>query len=299
MSRNLCTIRRQKGVSRGAAAPARRSAVKAARLAVLTSALALAFLSNAALAGSGRVSIKYGLSLAGLPIGTGSLNAVISNDSYRVDAAARIGGILALLSDGRGSGTASGRMSGAKPQSSGFSLTSISDDKAQTVRMTMAGGRITKAEISPPLTVRRDRVPVGEGDKKGVVDPLSALLMPVTGSGPTLTPAACDRTLPVFDGAQRFNVTLAFSRMETVKGESGYSGPVIVCSARYVPIAGHRPKREQTRFMAANRDLEIWLAPISGTRILAPWRIVVGTQIGRLTIDATVFSTSGEDIDKT
>ena len=42
--------------------------------------------------------------------------------------------------------------------------------------------------------------------------------------------------------------------------------------------------------MAENRDLEIWLAPIDGTRVLAPWRIVVGTQVGRLVIEAERFS---------
>ena len=42
--------------------------------------------------------------------------------------------------------------------------------------------------------------------------------------------------------------------------------------------------------MAENRDLEIWLAPIEGTRVLAPWRIVVGTQVGRLVIEAERFA---------
>jgi hypothetical protein len=271
--------------------------VKAVLFALIGSAVALTF-ANGAAAASGRVTVKYSLGLAGLPIGTASLSAVINKDSYRIDAAARIGGILALLSDGRGSGTASGRMNGAKPLSNGYALSSVSSDKLQTVRMSMTSGTITKAEVSPPLTFRRDRVPVAANDKRGVLDPLSALLMPVTGSGDLTSPAACNRTLNVFDGAQRFDVALTYSRMERIADESGYSGPAVVCSARYVPISGHRPKREQTRFMAANRDLEVWLAPIAGTRVLAPWRIVVGTQIGRLTIEATRFSTSTESADK-
>ena len=265
--------------------------------ALLGFALAAALAQDAG-AASGRVSVTYGLSLSGLPIGTASFNAVISNDAYRINAAARIGGILALLSDGRGAGTASGHLGAQKPMSSGYSMSSISSDKEQTVRMTIASGTITRSDVSPPLPPRRDRVPVSDADKRGVLDPLSALLMPVPGSAGPASPAACGRTLQVFDGAQRFDVNLAFSRMEKLSGEEAYSGPVVVCSARYVPIAGHRPKREQTRFMAANRDLEVWLAPISGTRVLAPLRIVVGTQIGRLTIDATRFSTTSDGVEK-
>ena len=198
--------------------------MKAALFALVGSAVVLAF-PQGVTAASGRVTVKYSLGLAGLPIGTASLNAVINRDTYRIDAGARIGGILALVSDGRGSGTASGRMNPSKPTSSGYALSSMSSDKLQTVRMSLASGTITKAEVSPPLAFRNDRIPVAPGDKRGVLDPLSALLMPVAGSGELTSPAACERTLNVFDGAQRFDVTLAYSRMEKIIGRDGLFRP--------------------------------------------------------------------------
>ena len=42
----------------------------------------------------------------------------------------------------------------------------------------------------------------------------------------------------------------------------GYSGDVLVCAARYNPIAGHRTGRKSTQFMADNKDMEVWLAPV-------------------------------------
>jgi hypothetical protein len=248
--------------------------------------------SGACEASSGAVRIRYNLSLAGLPIGIAFLNATIRDDAYKVNASAKIGGILSLISDGKGVATASGRIAPAKPVADDYALNTLSSDKQQTVRMALSGGHIDSVEVRPAVIYRADRVPVSESHKQGVMDPLSALLMPVPGTSAMVSAAACERTLPVFDGAQRFDVTLAFSRMETVTSEQGYSGPTVVCSARYRPISGHRAKRDQTRFMAANRDLEVWLAPIVGTRVLAPWRIVVGTQIGRLEIAATRFSDS-------
>ena len=246
-------------------------------------------------AASGAVKIRYGLSIAGLPIGTASLTATIADDDYKLNASARIGGILALVSDGKGAATATGRIAGDKPVANGYALNTLSSDKQQTVRMALDGSRITSVEVRPPAPERADRVPVSDDDMKGVIDPLSALLVPVPVNGDLLAPAACARTLPVFDGAQRFDVTLSYARMETVHSDTGYSGPAVVCSARYKPIAGYRTKRAQTKFMADNRDLEIWLAPIEGTRVLAPWRIVVGTQVGRLVIEAQRFSKLGDD----
>ena len=67
----------------------------------------------------------------------------------------------------------------------------------------------------------------------------------------------------------------------------GYSGPVIVCNARYLPVAGHRPDRPGTQFMSDNRDLSVWLAPVEGTRVLMPIRISVRTMMGTSVIEAT------------
>ena len=43
----------------------------------------------------------------------------------------------------------------------------------------------------------------------------------------------------------------------------------------------------------SRQDIELWLAPIAGTRVLAPWHILIGTQVGRLVIDAAKFTTTG------
>jgi hypothetical protein len=240
-------------------------------------------------AASGSVRVRYGMTVAGLPIGNAFLTATIHDDDYKVTASAKVGGILSLISDGKGAATASGHVGSDRPIATGYALNTVSDDKQQTVRMALSQSRITNVELRPPVPPRSDRIPVRDADKQGVIDPLSALLMPVSGTRDILAHDACTRTLPVFDGAQRFDVTLFFSRMETVRSEAGYSGPALVCSARYKPISGYRPNRGQTKFMADNKDLEIWLAPIEGTRVLAPWRIVVGTQVGRLVIEAERF----------
>lgn len=245
-------------------------------------------------ANSATTAIRYGVTLAGLPIGTATLNINFSEGGpYKINAAAKVGGVISLISDGRGSASASGTLGSSQPQPSAYALNSVAGKKPQTVQMALTGGNITAVELQPELPPRKDRVPVTAASKHGVIDPLSALLVPVAGASEALEPDACRRTLPIFDGAQRFDIKLSYARTEQVDGK-GYSGPAIVCSARYVPIAGHRPDRAQTKFMTANRDIELWLAPIKGTHVLAPFKIIVGTQIGRLTMNATQFGGSGD-----
>jgi hypothetical protein len=57
----------------------------------------------------------------------------------------------------------------------------------------------------------------------------------------------------------------------------------------YQPLAGHRPDRAAIRQLTQTRDLDIWFAPIAGTRVLAPFRISIPTTIGTAVLQATQF----------
>jgi hypothetical protein len=114
--------------------------------------------------------------------------------------------------------------------------------------------------------------------------------MPVAGSGDMISPENCNRTIPVFDGVQRFDVTLTHAETVAVNDpRKGYVGFALVCRARYAPVAGHRPL-PATEYMANNRDMSVWLVPVEGSRTLVPYRIQIKTQIGNLVIDAQTIS---------
>jgi hypothetical protein len=56
-----------------------------------------------------------------------------------------------------------------------------------------------------------------------------------------------------------------------------------------VPLAGHIPERPAIKYLTAQQDMEIWLAPIAGTRIVVPYRISIPTPLGRGILEATQF----------
>ncbi len=154
-------------------------------------------------------------------------------------------------------------------------------------RSTRAASRISSA--NPPPDHDRERVPVGEADLQNVFDPMSASLLATPGNGNPLSAEACERKLPIFDGRLRYDLQFAFKRMDTVKAEKGYSGPVVVCAVYFTPIGGYIPSRATIRYIAKQRDMEIWLAPIAGTRVLVPFRVQGPTPIGEAVMEATQF----------
>ena len=184
--------------------------------------------------------------------------------------------------------TATGTIAGADVLPTGYANSSSNAQETRTVRIGLEGGNVRALDIQPPFPDMDARVPVTDAMKRGVLDPVSALLMRVPDGQPLVGAAACNRRLPVYDGLVRFDVTLSFVGTKTVSTR-GYNGPVTVCAARYVPVAGYKRDSQSTRTMADNKDLEVWLAPFEAMRIVVPYRISIRTSAGTLLIQPAEF----------
>jgi Protein of unknown function (DUF3108) len=253
-------------------------------------ALLVAILPGAAGA-QGRLEASYTANLGGLLVGSGALVVDLGTREYRASGNGRVDGLMQMLSTTQGVIAAEGRVNHDR-LSPGLYQASVTANKFDyDVRMVLQSGNVKDLVAEPPLVPAPDRVPVTDTHRRGVLDPATAILMPVAGTGDVLGSAACERTLPIFDGHQRFNVVLRFRRVENVKAEVGYQGPAVVCNAAYQPVAGHRPGRYAIRYMQEQKNIEIWLAPIAGTRVVAPFRVSVPTMLGSLVIEARRFET--------
>ncbi|SFU82364.1 Protein of unknown function [Methylobacterium sp. 174MFSha1.1] len=248
-------------------------------------------------AGETAVTVDYGIMLAGMPIGTAQVTGSVQGQRYTMDVSARLTGLVGAITGGYGSGRASGAVA-ARPVPAAFALSSHSASASITVRMALARGNVVASDIAPPLVPDPERVTVGEAHKRGVIDPVSALMMPAQGRGDLTDPQNCNRTIPVFDGASRFNVVLSYAETRSVQ-KPGYAGPVLVCNARYQPIAGHRADKPGVKFMEDNTEMSVWLAPVEGARVLLPLRIAVRTQLGLNIIEATRWAQTGQGAPET
>ena len=271
-----------RGVSRGAA-------MRGARLSALV--VVLLGLLIGPTGAQGKLEAHYAASVAGIVVGRGSWSIEIGQNQYTAAASGRVVGLLKILSNGEGTAAAHGAIEGGRLLPATYSSRVTMDDKVDEVRLALTAGVITEAMAEPPMPPSADRVPISDAHRRGVLDPMTAELMAVSGNGDPVSPEACRRTLPIFDGRQRFDLTLTFKRFDHVKAEKGYQGPVVVCMVSYQPVAGHRPGRAAIKYLMATRDMEMWLAPIAGTRVLVPFRASVPTFIGQAVLEATQFVT--------
>ncbi|WP_374253858.1 DUF3108 domain-containing protein [Xanthobacter sp.] len=241
----------------------------------------------------GQFNAKYVLSVGGVELGRGSIKVEAGDQTYEISGSARVTGVLRAVSSGKGVAASRGTISGGKLVPKVYALNAEADGKAETARLAMASGAVKEMEVEPPFKPAADRVPIEQAVLQNILDPMSGAFVYVPGTGDMVSAAACARSVPVFDGRQRYDLVLTYQRTETVK-VAGYAGSAVVCSVRYQPVAGHRPTRYTVKYMAENKDIYVWLVPIAGTRLMAPFRVSVATMIGTALLEATSLETEAK-----
>jgi hypothetical protein len=237
----------------------------------------------------GRVDARYAVTLAGMPVGKGAWVIDIAENQFTAAASGATAGLLRVFASGQGSGASRGFIVGGNPVPASFAASITSDKKTEEIRMTLGSGDVKEYAVTPEVPDDPERVPVTDAHFHGVNDPMTGSLVRVPGTGNPLSPQACSRTTPIFDGRMRYNLQFAYKRMEQVKADKGYEGPVVVCAVYFTPIAGFVPHRASVKYLAAQRDMEVWLAPVASTRVLVPYRISIPTPVGVGVMQATQF----------
>jgi uncharacterized protein DUF3108 len=130
--------------------------------------------------------------------------------------------------------------------------------------------------------------PLSDADQKGVLDPLSAMFLPLSGRN-GLDRSNCDRKLRIYDGRRRFDLVMSYRGLE----KTGIAGEALTCTASYVPIAGHSVEGDD--FTTKMRDYRIAVALVSapGSNFLIPARITLTDASGASVAEANAVSLSG------
>ena len=247
------------------------------------------FLFGSGASAQGKLDARYVVTLAGVPIGKGAWVIDIGDDQFTAAASGMTTGLLRVFATGQGNAASRGAVRSDILAPTIFVSTVNNDKRVEELRIVLSAGTVKELVLDPPTTPNPDRVPLTDAHRRGVTDPMSAALIRVSGSADPVSPEACRRILPVFDGRMRFDLQLSFKRIEKVQAQNGYQGPVVVCAVQFVPLAGYVPERPAIKYLMAQQDIEIWLAPIPGTRIVVPYRISLQTPLGQGVLEATQF----------
>jgi hypothetical protein len=271
---------------------------RAAQTTILAAGSALALITATAgdrAHGEGNLDASYTISFARIPVGEITATAVFGQSEYMISARARAGGVMKVLRvDGEAAFSTRGTIKDGHLEPTNFMSKIVSNAETSDVTMVLDEGNVRELEGAPPGS---DRVPLTAANRRGIVDPLTAVLVSAGGVGEMLSQEACRRTLPIFDGQQRYDLKLAFKRIDKMTAENGYAGPVVVCSVNYEPIAGHRANIPLVKYLSEGREMEIALAPIAGTRLLAPFRLSILSALANLIIEANRFETTAPPVD--
>jgi Protein of unknown function (DUF3108) len=258
-------------------------------LLLVSGALAIAL--GAPACAQGKLEAHYLVTLAGIPIGKGNWVVEIDDTHYNAATSGITTGLMRVLTHGEGTSAVRGTLRAGRPVNSIYASTIKSRKKTDAVRVTIDNGDVKDFRADPPPDKRKQRVPITDEQRHGVLDPLTASLVRVQGTGDMLAPETCERTLPIFDGRLRYDLQLSFKRMDTVKAEKGYAGPVLVCSVRFSPVGGYIPSHRTIKYLTKLQGIEVWLAPVAGTRVLVPFRVQGPTPIGEAVLEAVKFVT--------
>ncbi len=241
-----------------------------------------------------RLDAEYTITFARLSVGSITLSLTYAADDYSVAVTARAGGVMRVLANGEASLNTRGPVKGARPLPTSFSSKVTSGTAKEEVSMRLEDGSVKELVITPPR--ENELAPTAEAERQGIIDPLTAMLVPTAGAGEPLAAEACERTLPIFDGLHRYDLTLAFRRMDKLSAEKGYAGPVIVCALSYRPISGQRDLAPLQKYLSEGREMEIALAPITGLAVLAPVSFSVAGSLANLAITATRFEAVAQPV---
>lgn len=240
----------------------------------------------------GKLEAKYEASLAGISVGKGVWAIDIAEDQYTAAASGGTAGLLKAFAGGSGSGMATGRVVAGALVPSNYTAITTSSKKSETIKMLLTPGYVKDYSIEPEPPADPEKIPVTDAHRRNVIDPMTGSLLRVGGTGDVMAPDSCRTGTSIFDGRMRYDLKLDYKRMESVKAEKGYHGPAIVCAVYFTPIAGYVPDRAGIKYLAAQRNMEVWLVPIAGTRVLVPYRMTVPTPLGTAMLEAVEFNTT-------
>ena len=228
------------------------------------------------------VRALYQIDFNGFNVGTFEFQSQAESDSYTLIAHARLSFLLGAFT-WSGETRSFGMIVNEAPKPASFTFDFQSNLRAGSTRLGFADGAVTDISNLPPTAATQPIIPVREHHLKGVVDPLSAIM--VLSHAASADP--CDRRIPIFDGKERFDLLLSRKGEMRVTEQSPSGQPAVayVCRVRYLPIAGHKIDSE-TKYMAANDAIEVALRPVPSANVLVPYQISVPTMAGSAVITA-------------
>ena len=227
---------------------------------------------------------QYVISLAGINVANVDVSFKDDGNHYAVDVGANVAGVGTLVASGTASADSEGTSAPGGLSSSDFTLETKASGERFEVDVTYASGNAATFKVSPPMPTDYGRVAIERKHLKGVSDPIASFIL----KGGTLSPDLCNRKLNIFTGMERYDIAMSYGAIQKATSQrTGYQGPVVLCRVRYIPISGHFENSEIADYLAKSDKILVWYAPLGETGYFIPYRVLMGTAAGDLSMVMT------------
>jgi hypothetical protein len=230
-----------------------------------------------------RIVAVYRVELGSFNLGNFKLTTTFRGEDYQMRGEGRFTVLQGLIYEWRGVTASSGRVTSMGPEPAMYAFNYADSAKmGERLRMRFDGRAVTDVSIIPRNRPLPRTIPVTKEQLEGVLDPMSGAFLSAKSENPNGDLSVCNKTLPVFDGRQRYDLVVTPKRVVSVKRttRTGYGGPAVICGVKFIPIAGHQPDNPAIRLMQQSNEIEVWLVPVRGTFMYVPYRIVLPTPVG-------------------
>lgn len=232
------------------------------------------------------VSAVYKLSFNGFEVGAYRFAAHFSNGSYVSTGKAEVSAFFGAFK-WVGNFSGNGALESKGPRPAAFEMRYKSKKKVTSVKISFDGVGVSSVALVPNKKPSPETIKLKPENLKNVFDPMAATIAMSDAS-----PAdACSRTIPVFDGKQRYDLRLSFKGREPIseRRPSGQPKELILCRVKYIPIAGHKPKDFDHPWIDYD-NIEIALRAVPKAGIYVPYRVTIPSPIGSAVMTADTIN---------
>ena len=227
---------------------------------------------------------SYVINLGGNIIATAKFKLTDSGKTYDLALDANVTGVAQLVASGTAVSRSSGSVGPDGLHSDSFDLITHSGGEDFSVKVAYAAGNVGAFIIDPPIVNNINRIPIERKQLTGVNDMLAAFIR----RGGSLDRSLCDYHARIFTGIERFDLDFNYAKDDVATSpRTGYQGPVVLCHVAYKPISGHYTTSEITNSLAQDDRILIWYAPLRDTGYFIPYRVLLSTSMGDLSMVLT------------
>jgi hypothetical protein len=185
------------------------------------------------------LNVGYSIAFWAIPFGHTEYEGKFENGTYDAKSHFETSGVVSLFWNSTIDAVANGNIAARSITPNVYDSYS-QDHNSKRQRVKVSFDKDMPTTLAEPA-YNTTKYPVSDEQKKGAVDPMSAMTTIMAGvKADAKNP--CGTGVQVFDGRRRYDVTFSYEKDEAVKLPGVYSGNAHQCQIHYNQIAGYKQK---------------------------------------------------------